>query len=831
MQFENELKPYIEDKELLYNTNKNYRLRSDYYDSYISCEIKEKTIMYEAFFGRGITCNPGELFKFLLNDSRFSDWEHIWSLEESEFRDDIIAQYSQYDNVKFVVPFTKEYFDALSSAKYLINNSTWQNYFSKKEGQVVVNTWHGIPLKSMAYDAATSDNRPDNTVRNFLFSDYVISPVEFTTDNFKTAFKLDGIFEGKIIEAGYPRIDATFNSSRQNLKKELEKYGVEYDDNKKLILYAPTWKGNNFSSPDITIGEYDKILDTINSHIDTDEYQVLFKPHQIVYKTMVQNGVVKKEYIPAQINTNVLLGATDVLISDYSSIFFDFLVTGRPIYFYVPDLEEYKTSRGLYFSIENLPGPVTKDIIELAQWLENIDNYKQLFDYANYENAVKKFVSNDDGNACKRVVDAVFFGDDSNCKTLKTNKKKLLIHMDMILLNGISFSLFNLINNLDTNKYDVTFFSNGSMDIAAPYLKGFPKDIRVLLRNGANPVNPETDARKVYCIDKAIIQEDNNPIFPTEFYQMEYNRCFGDAKFDCIINFSGFSAFYANMYYSRKSCRQLIWMHSVMQSEYKRVSDGKFVFKEKLNCIYKLYKYLDKYVSCSKTTMLENRRDLATDETYHRFTYAKNLINAQRVLDGRDNKSIVEFNGREYIYVSDKESETIIPKPNNSGLCFVTVGRLAYGKNHDLLIKAFAKFSNDNPDAMLYIIGDGPLKSQLRKLISSLKLTDKVILTGNLTNPFAVMDNCDCFILPSTYEGQPMVILEARILGLPIIVSNFATVKDSMYENGQLVIGMETEDIYEALVKFKNGQVPNEFKFDYKRYNEEAIAEFESCLE
>ena len=132
---------------------------------------------------------------------------------------------------------------------------------------------------------------------------------------------------------------------------------------------------------------------------------------------------------------------------------------------------------------------------------------------------------------------------------------------------------------------------------------------------------------------------------------------------------------------------------------------------------------------------------------------------------------------------------------------------------------------------MLYIIGDGPLKSQLRKLISSLKLTDKVILSGNLTNPFAVMDNCDCFILPSTYEGQPMVILEARILGLPIIVSNFATVKDSMYENGQLVIGMETEDIYEALVKFKNGQVPNEFKFDYKRYNEEAIAEFESCLE
>ena len=75
-----------------------------------------------------------------------------------------------------------------------------------------------------------------------------------------------------------------------------------------------------------------------------------------------------------------------------------------------------------------------------------------------------------------------------------------------------------------------------------------------------------------------------------------------------------------------------------------------------------------------------------------------------------------------------------------------------------------------------------------------------------------------------------MVILEARVLGLPIIVSDFDTVKDSMYDNGQLLIGTDVDDIYNALVAFKDGKVPNEYKFDAAQYNREAMEEFEKAI-
>lgn len=102
-----------------------YRKRAAYYKEYKSCTVDDKMIMYEAFFGRAITCNPGALFNYIFNDERFADYTHIWSIENSEFRDIIVEKYKSYDNVIFVEPGTKDYFKYLSTAKYLINNVTW----------------------------------------------------------------------------------------------------------------------------------------------------------------------------------------------------------------------------------------------------------------------------------------------------------------------------------------------------------------------------------------------------------------------------------------------------------------------------------------------------------------------------------------------------------------------------------------------------------------------------------------------------------------------------------------------------------------------------------
>ena len=158
------------------------------------------------------------------------------------------------------------------------------------------------------------------------------------------------------------------------------------------------------------------------------------------------------------------------------------------------------------------------------------------------------------------------------------------------------------------------------------------------------------------------------------------------------------------------------------------------------------------------------------------------------------------------------------------------VGRLEDAKNHLNLIKAFHKLKKTVPNVKLYIIGDGNLLDDIVQLIKQLNLEDDVVLTGNIENPFGVLSDCNCFVLPSYYEGQPMVILEARTLGLSIIESDFDTVKDSSYPGGQLIIGKTEEEIFNGLKCFVEGNVPNDYEFDYETYNKEISDKFDKYI-
>ena len=102
-------------------------------------------------------------------------------------------------------------------------------------------------------------------------------------------------------------------------------------------------------------------------------------------------------------------------------------------------------------------------------------------------------------------------------------------------------------------------------------------------------------------------------------------------------------------------------------------------------------------------------------------------------------------------------------------------------------------------------------------------------MTGNMDNPFMLMKECDCFVLPSLHEGQPVSLLEARLLGLPIIMSNFSSAKSSLFENGQLLIGNTADDIYNGLKAFMEGKVPI-CEFNYQDYNEVTIKQFEEII-
>lgn len=227
-----------------------------------------------------------------------------------------------------------------------------------------------------------------------------------------------------------------------------------------------------------------------------------------------------------------------------------------------------------------------------------------------------------------------------------------------------------------------------------------------------------------------------------------------------------------------------------------------------------------------------NRENLGTEESAQKFVYARNMIDSGRIQEKLEKQEIAYVGDRAYVIqdieetLSGRLSAQLIPVPEEDKVNFVTMGRMSTEKNQVTLIQAFARLQEEYPDTRLYILGDGPLRDREERRVYELGLSDKVTLPGIVRNPFAIMQRCQCFIMPSLHEGQPMVLLEARAVHMPIIVADFSTVVDSLLPEGQLLIGHTEDEILEGMRSFMRGEVPDAYDFDVQTYNREVYQEF-----
>ena len=514
-------------------------LAAKYAKYYKRNKVDENTIFYSSHHGAGMLCGPYAIFRRLMQSREFDSYEHVWQIDDPAERRQLQKEYGDWTNVSFVEKNSRGYFKALTRAKYIIVNNTLPFYFTKKPGQIYVNTWHGIPLKTLGYDVPDGKFTTRNMTRNFLLTDYLISPCRFMTKIFLESFKLGGIYTGKLIENGYPRNDLLFDTKRDDIIEKLINRGIPIDDKKKIILYAPTWKGASFDRADKDIARYDEFCEYLSEHIDTEKYQILIKPHPMVYKLLSEQEKRSGRYIPQSIDTDELMAATDVLVSDYSSIFFDFLLTDRPIIFYIPDLESYKEYRGVYFGLHELPGPYSSDMGDIAGWLNRADTLRSEFGSA-YDKMKTWSCEFDDGMASQKAVEAIFHGDESNCRIVRDNssRKKLLVaggsfapgeHIDKILawLDGI-----------DYERNDVTLLIDDQGKCTDEIMR-VNDNVRVLCRNGLIPRG------LIRAIGAAVINPDRTGtsrllrIFRSEVIRRNYRRILGESQFDTVVNFAG----------------------------------------------------------------------------------------------------------------------------------------------------------------------------------------------------------------------------------------------------------------------------------------------------
>ena len=377
---------------------KNFVPREYYSRFYEQSCINSDTILYESRDGSTISDSPLALFLSLANNKDYTNFQHVWVVMDKLSSLNLInVPESLKSKILFVERNSKEYVDYMLTAKYLITNSTFQSWFSKKKEQVYINTWHGTPLKAMGFDIENQLGNTQNVLRNLLMTDYFLSPNPHTTKIFAgSGYKMRGIYKGEIIESGYPRIDLTKETSSDDAKNLLKELGIELDSNLPVVVYMPTWRGNDTQNPSDSIAQVIAELKYLRKEF-LGKYNIILKVHPYLYKKAKNYKELSGVLIDDAMDANLVLAATDILITDFSSVFFDYLVTDKPIIFYAWDQDIYSEDRGMYLDMAELPAPILKTVIEIADYLSDIDQLSQ--DYlGKYLRAKEKYVPYDDGN-------------------------------------------------------------------------------------------------------------------------------------------------------------------------------------------------------------------------------------------------------------------------------------------------------------------------------------------------------------------------------------------------------------------------------------------------
>jgi CDP-glycerol glycerophosphotransferase len=839
-----------------------------------AASIVNGQVLYESFSGNGMLDNPEAIFSALLAAPDMRHLRHVWVLNDFEGHRSTIQRYGNNPRVHFVAYDTARYFEALSRSQYLINNATFPPQFGKREGQIYINTWHGTPLKYMGYDIPGGGPETRNIVRNFVNTDFLLSANEFMTERiYESAYKLRGIYRGRIVQEGSPRVDQQFMTEheRATWRAQLVAAGVTLGPTQQVVLYAPTWRGS-FYSPVNDAAQLLSRVQMLNERIDTGRYRVLLKVHQRVHDFAAALPELRTSLVPNGIPTNPMLALTDVLITDYSSIFFDFLATERPVLFFLPDEAAYSESRGLYIPPAQFPGPVSRSVAELAARLTSLgtgESDDPLVSHSDaYATARQRYCPYEDGHAADRIVDVVFRGQTEGYNVrddFSDGRTSILIYLGGMRTNGITQSALSLLDTIDHERFDVSVCYADSRnsdcrrneDAINPNVRLFP---RVGGINGSKMFSFGRHAMLNRGIDATHLQRG----VQARLFRDEWVRCFGSAAFDHIVDFSGYNPFWAYVLLQGAAKTHSVFLHNDLSADSQREINGRRPHERNLLSVFTTYRYFDNLVSVSAALSDINRAKLAEYASPEKFVSALNTINYQRILRmahglGSDVTQPAPAEARlpndstvGLIDLDDLPSaiETLIQRhplntilsevqrrdtilrlvPSAPGIStFVTVGRLSPEKNHARLIKAFDLVRRDNPNTRLLIIGGGPLRADLEALVVELGLVTEVTLAGWQNNPFAVMANSDCFVLSSDYEGQPMVFLEAMVLGLPIVTTDFAAVRSALPAGYGCIVPQDVAGVAEGMRAYLSGNVPAPV-FDYVEHNQKAVRQFYEAI-
>ena len=784
-----------------YEADKKNRSLMEYREYSETMPIAERTIFYESFLGASMGCNPYAIFRYIVDHPDFSGWRHIWVVNDNK---EIPEEHLHRDNVIFIPRNCDAYRRYLATSEYLINNVSFPYWFSRRDAQKYLNTWHGTPLKGLGKDMKAEFMAHGNVTRNFLHATHLLSPNAHTSDVMMKGNDVAGIYAGKFAETGYPRIDHLVNADAGRKAQLLNELGLE--PGKPVVLYAPTWRGAQ-GKPEV---DRERVVADVSAMVG-EGYQLVFRGHHFMESALAGLDIPVR-LAPQRMDTCDLLSIVDVLVTDYSSILFDFIPSGRPIIYYAYDLEDYAEGRGFYFDMAELPGRLCREMEEVLAAIAGSLGTSTRDDPV-YQQALARFCPFEDGHATRRAVAFLFHdSEESMVHRYDDPCQSIIMYNGMFPANGITASFLNLLRSLEKEDIQISVLVDPARikidPVRVQKFEAIPDYVKCLAPTGNLVLTPEESWIISRYNTRNTLETGEMWGVLWQAYRHEYRRMFGEMKHDAFVNFEGYNALMAAIGAAApENVRKTIYLHNDMIGE----RDVKLPYLDRVFGTYSRYDHL---ISVSKTMNKVNLGKVGHEFHLDRnkFTSCDNTV---------DIDSIVSM--------AQEPLDEDLRSWFGGGRTFVCLGRMSPEKDHAKLLRAFSGVLRQCPNAKLVVLGDGPLWQDLNRLVNELGIGKSVKFAGLRMNPFPALKAGDCFVLPSNHEGQPMVLLEAMVLAKPIIATDIDGNRGVLGDDyGELVENSEEGLRLGMLAVLERG--PRSYAFNAAEYQHNAVMNFRSII-
>lgn len=796
----------------------NFYARQNYTFYRESLPIDNGAILLESLDGAHPTGNVAALLRELTENPAFGQFRLFLSGKESVYKTRLeYVKEQKLDRVKVLVSDTEEYYKILASAKYLITETGFNQIFSKRPEQVYFNTWHGTPLKTLGKKVKNDHAMLGNLQKNFFEADYLLYPNEFTMNHMIEDYMLENFCKAKVLLSGYPR-NYVFHD--KNLREKTRKF-YGFSEDMQYIGFMPTWRGamsniNGAGQNEQLCAYFDEL-----DRMLTNKQVMYVKLHYMNAAGIDLSKYTRIKPFPTEVDGYEFLNALDILVTDYSSVFFDYALTRKKVILFTYDLEEYLEERGFYFSLDELPFPQVRTVEELAEELKRPKEYDDTA-------LLEKFCAYEKPGVTEALLRKVIFGEDSPLveqRNIPDNgKKNILLYIGGFGKNELTRAAIKLLHSLDKEKY------NYAVVFQMDEMRKRQSDIDVLPEGvdyhgfyqwySAKPWEYalyrlwKSGGKLPYRAVKKIMGR---------ICDRDRLRMFGPCRVDGVVQFSGYYD-EVTAAFETFDCKRSMYVYRDMAEVCREKSNMDEAFFGDMYHCYDM-------VAVSSEDVLAPAKQLA--KQYKRltgpsadFTLCREVVDADAVREKAKKEPV--FDGVSLNVCKERLFDALDSKEK---IKFVSLGNFAQNKGQERLLDAFENVHREHPDTCLFILGDnGALFEPLTEKIKKMNCKGDVYLLRYMSNPYPIIAACDFYISASFYEGLGTNLADADVLGLACVATDVPGNHDFMKNYGGYLVENSAEGVEEGLRACLAGRVPKSLSVDYEKYNQEAIAQFESLL-